>query len=240
MPRRSNIKWRQQDKETISKTVRQFNAKLTRILKKHPELAPYLPDRLTVEGVRQSIETRQDFNREVRSLQRFLKRGAERPILSDSGIKTTEWQRREVGYKVATVNRARTLEAKRANVSTEKGTMGSIEANNLRPKSYDINRIAPRDWNKFIETVERQVMTNYDSDRVERYKENYLKSIRRNLGTRGKAKELYDLVATLDPYFMYDIYYDDPVLQIQFTSDPLPAELIAEQALEHWLQMLGR
>lgn len=234
MPRTSNIKWRKSDKQTISKTVQQFNAKITRTLKKHPEWADFMPERLTVKGLTEKIQTRKDYNREVRSVQRFLRKGAEAPYQSKSGIKTTHWEKKEIGYKVAQVNRQRTIEAKRANVSTEKGTMGSIEANNLKPKKYNIDKIKPSDWNKFVNTVEKQVMSNYNYDKMVRYKENYLKSIIRNLGTEGKAKELYDYVSQLDPEFMYNVYYDDPVLQIQFTSDPLPADMIVESALEHW------
>lgn len=234
MPRTSNIKWRKKDKQTISKTIQQFNAKITRTLKKHPEWADFMPERLTVQGLTEKIQTRKDYNREVRSVQRFLRKGAEAPFQSKSGIKTTLWEKREVGYKVAQVNRQRTIEAKRANVSTEKGTMGSIEANNLKPKKYNIDKIKPSEWDKFVNTVEKQVMSNYNYNKMVRYKENYLKAVVRNLGTEGKAKELYDYVSQLDPEFMYNVYYDDPVLQIQFTSDPLPADMIAESALEHW------
>ena len=234
MPRTSNIKWRKKDKQTISKTVQQFNAKITRTLKKHPEWADFMPERLTVQGLTEKIQTRKDYNREVRSVQRFLRKGAEAPFQSKSGIKTTRWEKREVGYKVAQVNRQRTIEAKRANVSTEKGTMGSIEANNLKPKKYNIDKIKPSEWDKFVNTVEKQVMSNYNYDKMVRYKENYLQAVVRNLGTEGKAKELYEYVSQLDPEFMYNVYYDDPVLQIQFTSDPLPADMIAESALEHW------
>lgn len=234
MPRTSNIMWRKSDKQTISKTVQQFNAKITRTLKKHPEWADFMPERLTVKGLTEKIQTRKDFNREVRSVQRFLRKGAEAPYQSKSGIKTTHWEKIEIGYKVAQVNRQRAIEAKRANVSTEKGTMGSIEANNLKPKKYNIDKIKPSDWNKFVNTLEKQVMSNYNYDKMVRYKENYLKAIIINLGTEGKAKELYAYVSQLDPEFMYNVYYDDPVLQIQFTSDPLPADMIAESALEHW------
>lgn len=234
MPRTSSIKWRKSDKQTISKTVQQFNAKITRTLKKHPEWADFMPERLTVKGLTEKIQTRKDYNREVRSVQRFLRKGAEAPYQSISGIKTTHWEKKEIGYKVAQVNRQRTLESKRANVSTEKGTMGSIESNNLKPKKYNIDKIKPGDWNKFVNTVEKQVMSNYKYDKMVRYKENYLKAIIINLGTEDKAKELYDYVSQLDPEFMYNAYYDDPVLQIQFTSDPLPADMIAESALEHW------
>lgn len=218
----------------MSNTVRNFNAKITRTIKKHPELKAFLPEKLSVKEVNEKIKTRQDFNRELKSYQRFLKKGAEKPIMSDTGIKTTTWEKREIGYKVAQINRNRTREAKRADVSTTKGTMGSIVANNLKPKKYNLDKIKASDWEKYIQTVEYQVMSNYTANKIEQYKANYLQAIIRNLGTGKKAMELIELVEGLDASMMYYSFYDDPVVQIQFISDPLPAEEIAEHAINHW------
>ena len=113
MPRQYNIKWRNKDKTRLSNTVRQLNAKITRTLKKNPELAPYLPERLTVQGLRDKIQTRQDFNREINSARRFLKPGAETPVTSATGIRTTRWEKREVGIKVGVINRRRNRELKK-------------------------------------------------------------------------------------------------------------------------------
>lgn len=234
MPKRNSIKWRKQDIQKITNLVRTFNAKITRTLKAHPDWAEYLPERLTTTDVKNRIETRQDFNRELKSYQRFMKKGAEMPILSQTGIKTTKWQKKEVGYKVAQINRARTIEAKKANVSTYKGTMGTIESNNLKHKKYDINKIKKSDWEKYLQTVDKQIKANYKTDKMKKYKENYLRAILENLGDSEKAQELYNYVSNLDPEMMYYVYYDDPILQIQFTSDPLPSDTIASSALEHW------
>lgn len=234
MPKRNRIKWRKKDEQKVTNIARVFNSKITRTLKAHPEWAGFMPDRISTKELKEKIQTRADFNREMKSYERFMRKGAEMPILSETGIKTTTWQKKEIGLKVAQINRSRTREAKKANVSTYKGTMGSIESNNLKPKSYDINKIRKSDWEKYQQTVNHQIQANYKSDKVLKYKENYLRAIIENLGEGGVAKELYDYVSQLDPSMMYNVYYDDPVLQIQFTSDPLPSDMIAENALEHW------
>lgn len=234
MSKKYNIRWRKKDRKKISNTVRKFNAKITRTLKKNPDWEQYIPDRINVKDVTKMIETRQDFNRILNSYERFMKKGAEMPFTSQKGIQTTMWEKREVGIKVAQINRARTMETKKANVSTYKGTMGTIESNNLKPKTYDINKIKPREWGHYIKTVNKQVKSKYKDSKIEKYKQNYLRTIRENLGYGQKANELYDFVLGLDATLMYDVYYDDPILEIQFISDPLPADTIAEKALEHW------
>lgn len=234
MSKGNSIKWRKQDTKKVATQVRVFNAKITRTLKAHPEWAEYLPSKITTDSLKEKIQTRQDFNRELNSLNRFMRKGAEMPILSQTGIKTTQWQKKEVGYKVAQINRNRTIEAKKADVSTYKGTMGTIESNNLKPKSYNIDKIKKTDWEKYLQTVDKQIKSNYKTDKMKKYKENYLRAILENLGDSEKAQELYEYVSKLDPEMMYYVYYDDPILQIQFTSDPLPSDTIASSALEHW------
>lgn len=228
-----NIKWRKTDRQKISNTVRQFNAKITRTLKKHPEFAPYLPEKITIKELTGTIKTRKDFNRKVNSLSRFLKRGAEKPYTSKSGIKTTLWERKEIGYKVAQINRQRSLERKRANVSTYKGTMGSIQANNLNPKKYNIDKIRPHEWNKFIETVEKQIKSNYNYEKMERYKENYIKGLYNVFGEKSKA--IVKIVNNIPPDKFTDLFYDDPVLQLDFIYDPIEIDLKIESLIEHFI-----
>lgn len=239
MPRKSKIRWSKEDKKEVTNAVRKFNSKITRTLKKNPEWAEYLPQRITTKELIAKSETRQDFKRELNAINRFMKKGAERPITTDKGIKTTLWEKKEVGLKVAIINRRRTNEAKKANVSTYKGTMGTIESNNLKHKVYNIDNIRANDWDKYIKAVEKQIRTNYQGDKVEKYKENYLRAILENLGDSEETMKLYNYVQGIDADFMYGIYYDDPVLQIQFTSDPLPVDTIVENALEHWKRAVG-
>lgn len=232
MPRQSNIKWRTKDRQQLSKVVRQFNAKLTRTLRKHPELKPYLPERLTVQRLKEQIKTRNDFNREVNSAKRFLKKGAEMPYTSESGIKTTEWERREIGIKVGVINRRKARERKAADVSTYKGTMGSIRENNLLPKKYNIDKIRPSDWDKFVESVEKQVASTYSTEKQSRYKANYIKGVQ-NIFSPADAQAIISIVSRIPDEEFTQLFYDDPVLQLDFVYDPLEAHFKAEQVMEH-------
>lgn len=232
MPRQYNIKWRKQDKQKVTNTVRQFNSKITRLLKKNPALKPYLPDRINAKELTKNIQTRSDFNREINSLGRFLKKGAETPITTDTGLRTTQWQRKEIGYKVANINRQRTAERKRANVSTFKGTMGSIQKNNLEPKQYDFNKIKPSDWDKFVQNVEKQVKKNYFSEKNELYKQNYMTAIS-NVFNKEDSSKLLSIIQNIPAENLIDLFYSDPVLQIDFVYDPLEASVLAAHIENH-------
>lgn len=239
MPRQPRINWRQSDRETISRTVQQFNAKITRVLKKNPEFADFLPERLNVRDFSAQIETRQDFNRLVKSARRFIKPGAEMPVMSETGIATTLWEKRELRYANQRIARARSEAAKKANVSTYKGTMGTIRANNLQPRNSNIDTIPASSWEQYLESTRKQDRANYMYDRAVQYKADYLRNVREKIWGGPWAKTLFDFVSTLDSWFMYDRYYDDPVLQINYISDPAEAEIIAQNAYEHWIEAAG-
>lgn len=231
MPRQYNIKWRNKDKTRLSNTVRQFNAKITRMLKKNPELAPYLPERLTVQGLRDNIQTRQDFNREIKSARRFLKPGAETPVTSATGIRTTRWEKREIGIKVGVINRRRNRELKKMNPTTEKGTMGTIRENNLRPKKYDIDKIKASDWDMFVYGVEKQIMSGYTAQKNELYKQNFIKAVKTAFGSKGT--EIVEMAQSIPADILVELYYNDPVLQVEFIYNPLEMQIKIDNIVEH-------
>jgi hypothetical protein len=211
--------------------VRQFNAKITRTLKKNPELAPYLPERLTVQGLRDKIQTRQDFNREIKSARHFLKPGAETPVTSATGIRTTRWEKREIGIKVGVINRRRNRELKKMNPTTEKGTMGTIRENNLRPKKYDIDKIKASDWDMFVYGVEKQIMSGYTAQKNELYKQNFIKAVKTAFGSKGT--EIVEMAQSIPADILVELYYNDPVLQVEFIYNPLEMQIKIDNIVEH-------
>lgn len=231
MPKSSGIRWRKKDRQKLSNTVRQFNSKITRTLKKHPELADFLPERLSVSELTSGITSRKDFNRQINSARRFLRKGAEAPVTSKSGIKTTAWEKREVGYRVAQINRTRTAERKKANVSTYTGTMGAIENFNLTPKKYDINKMPAKSWDKFVKNTEKQLMDNYFSEKMKLYKENYIKGLRTIFGRR--AEVIIEMVDNISAETMVEMYYKDPVLQTEFIYDEKELDIKFNAIIQH-------
>lgn len=231
MQKRYNIKWRESDEKELSKAVRKFNAKRTRLLKQVPELEEFLPPKQSVKALRESIKTRRDFRNEINSIERFMRKGEEKPIVTAEGVKTTAYEKKELGIKIRAINARRAAERKRANVSTEKGTMGTIRANNLQPKQVNIDKIKKSDWNKFVESVEKQARDSYSQEKYERYKENFIKGLENAFGESGA--ELITLAEQIDPETLSQMYFDDPILQIDFIYDPLEMQVKINAMTEH-------
>lgn len=219
------IRWREQDIKQITNLVRQFNAKITRIEKKFPEIESYLPERINKQMLMGKIETRQDYNRVVNSYKRFMRKGAEAPIMNKQGLQVTLWEKREMQIATATINRKRSMQRKKADVSTEKGTMGSIEKMNLLPKKFNFESMGYEAFQKFKETVEKQIMSNYYKEKDELYKANYIKALENIF---GKGNKLIPIVNKISSKRLVQLFYEDPNMQIDFIYDPIEIESVFE------------
>jgi hypothetical protein len=238
MSRKSPIRWRESDLERVSKEVKRFNDKITRTLKKHPELAGVLPEKINKKKFIEGIETRQDFNREIKSIGRFAQRGAEKVVSNKKGLKVTAWEKKEIGYKVGAINRERAKVREKNNVDVNaKGLMGKMKDADYKPKKINFKNKSKKDWEKFVQSVEEQVRANYKNDSAESYKNTYLEMIKEWLGESGK--DLYKIINQIPSDLVYENYLEDYITTISFTSDDLlPQEDRVETAIEKWKDLL--
>lgn len=215
MQKRYKIRWSSDDRKKLTTAVRKFNAKRARLIKKDATYAEYLPEKASTVAIRKGIATRRDLINELNALNRFLRAGAEEKIVTSKGVKTTKYEKKEVGIRVRRVNRFRKKELESITPSTERGTMGTIRENNLRPKKYDIEKIRDKsNWKNYIEMVERQSRESYYIERDELYKENLLKAMRSEYGAKGR--KLINLIKKIPANVLVDMYYYDSDLHIDF------------------------
>lgn len=110
MSKRYNIRWSEADNLDLKRAVKNFNAKISRLEKKYPEMKNALPDKVTVKQMKELIDTRQDLKRELNALRRFSKKGAEEIVTLDNNdynLKITKWQKQEITRRIGIINRKR-------------------------------------------------------------------------------------------------------------------------------------
>lgn len=239
MRKQYSIRWRPADIKTITNLVRQFNAKITRTIKKIPDSVSYLPERISTSTLKNRIETRRDFNRIVNEYKRFLNKGAENPYYAQSGLTVTQWEKRETGIKVGIINRRRRAQLAAGAPSTVKGTMGTIRDNSLLPKKYNIDTITPENWKKFIESVNKQSYSNYMYNQLQMYKSNYIKSVHSVFGGSEYENAIMDLLYDVPIDFFSDAMYNNPYLSINFVYDEHEMEIVAQKLIQEWQQYLA-
>lgn len=211
MPKFSKIKWRDKDKELLKKTVKNFNAKINRLLKKNPYAESYLPEKVSYSKLKQDLQYRKDFNKMIKSLQRFSRKGAEE-LTSFIDTPMTRWEKREAAISKGNLNRMRTAKRKKLEPTPEKGNMSSIEEMGLGYKQYPSGKYA--NWKKFVDQLHYLGSTKYEATRAQRYLENYCKAADNNLYEYADIVKI--LAKRMGGIPLYYAYADNEFLQIDY------------------------
>lgn len=207
MSKQYNIKWREQDEKELLRVVRNFNDKLRRLVKENPENQNILPQfwneqtqqfesRVTIKNLKELIQTRADYNRQLNMLRRFGRRGAEEIIeapTNEYGARTTKWQKYEMARMAQIVNRRRrerleNLEnVKMLDSYGELGYtlgqrfgMGLASRNSLNPIKTFTSSQTQADLKQKVRALMRESASNYAKDRDLMLKENFINELRQN------------------------------------------------------------
>lgn len=209
MSRRYNIKWTEADQKELARTVKNFNAKISRLEKKNPEIANYLPERVTQKELKDLIKTRQDLNREINALQRFSRKGAEKIVEipdTDYNIKTTKWQLTETNRRVGIINRARanrremienldmSSRGEKLGYKKRDAGMGTANENQLKPMNVSTHKMTQTGWKIKWKSARKESSSVYWDDREQLLKDNYIKSIRENFN----EDDVKDLIESIE------------------------------------------
>ena len=234
MSRKHTINWHRSDEQELRRVVKNFNSKLSRIMKKNPEIAEYLPERMSYKELRENITSRQELNRELKSMKRFSQKGSEELVKSKSGLTVTKWEKKEVGIQVAIINRERTrkrklLEAEEATSRGQKlnltrSQMNSIRMNELNKKIFNFDKIKKSDWSKYKATVKRQSHPDFQSEADEHLRDNYIKGLIEIFGETDDILELIEEIKNLSLKEFITKFYKEQEATITFIYDPIEAE----------------
>ena len=211
MSKQYNIKWREQDEKELRRVVRNFNDKLRRLIKNNPENRNILPQfynqeteqfesRISVEMLKDLIQTRADYNRQLNMLKRFSKRGAEKIVEAPDntyGSRTTVWQKQEMGRMAGIVNKRRQERLDKLNLVEMMNSQGNLgytlgqmfgmglaSKNKLQPTRAFTPSQSQKDIKQKWRGLLTESKTKYHLDRDELLKENYIKTLKENYNTR--------------------------------------------------------
>lgn len=209
MSRYHRINWRESDNEELKRVVRNYNAKLSRIAKKNPQIKNVLPDKVSVAQLKELINTRQDLKRELNSLKRFSKRGSEEIVTvpdTDYNLKITKWQKSEMNRRVAVINRRRKkrledlqeleMSSSGEKLGYKKGDFGMGKATeiSLSPMNAFTRRMNQADLKMKWEGILRQSQSDYFTQKDFRLRNNYIKALEQNYN----SNDIQDIIDTIN------------------------------------------
>lgn len=175
-----------------------------------------------------------EYKRSLSSMKQFIQSPPE-VYTTESGTNITLWEKKQIDKAFRKINKQRSDLIKRYEISPYTGTMGEIEMNNLRPRENTVEKILPKNWDKY---VARTLHTAYEPMQIRNkaYKENYLKAVEEQY---GKDNALYRLAQKISPRKMIEGLYTNPFLSITFVYDPHENYQYMMKAHDEWVNLLG-
>lgn len=249
------IKWRPQDLKKIGIYVQKFNAAITRFERSAPELVDsgVIPERMSSSELKSRILTRNDFNRELRKIDRFFKPGARELTKDESGYYTTKWQQKELRYLEQRINRQQKEFIKKYKIpKDEVKFLGLDEINLTKSKKRIFSKAAKeenledklntlQEWYNILYTMEREGSNKYLESKFATLRNAYFKAIREHLPD-DKAEELIEYLKENDIYgndIVYAISIND-VLDFDYFYNLEEEEARAEIMLDRWKKVMPK
>lgn len=195
MSRYHRINWRESDTQELKRVVRNYNAKITRLAKKNPQIKNVLPEKVSVGQLKELINTRQDLKRELNALKRFSKRGAEEIVVlpdTDYNLKITKWQKTEMNRRIGVINKRRKkrledisnieMTSRGEKLGYKRGDIGMGKANevSLRPMNAFTRSMNQSDLKWKWKNIMKESQSDYFTQKDYRLRENFIKALSEN------------------------------------------------------------
>lgn len=207
MSKKYNIKWRDKDTEKLQNKLKEYNRIVSnekRKLKRRGEDISFLPESKSFRKTKKNINSREDYNRLIKSLENVKKRNA----LKKSeiyGFEKTNYERKEVMKKQRRIKREREIEEEKRleTFATSRGEvlgqvkeMGTMQKNELKPTNVETGKNITN-WGKFVEALENKDTTNFYEKKYDRWLENYKTKLIDRFGETNGNK-IIDLIKGMD------------------------------------------
>ncbi len=238
MSKQPKIRWRESDDKEIARVLKNYNAKIDRLLKKDPsKIKNSLPKGMTVnknalptwamevkdeygnkdvvftykitkDMFKDLVNTRQDLKRELNSLRRFTKRGAEEVVLipgTDYNLQITKWQKEEMNRSLPIINRRRAdrlqdiadTKVKGYNYTLGQVGMGRQSDHDLRPTKAFTKSMSQTDLKWKFASIRKERQTSHFTERDYALRNNYIKGLRENYSEED-VKDIIEKIEKMD------------------------------------------
>ena len=242
MSKKSRIRWRESDLQELQRVINNFNAKIYRTRKNHPELTEYLPATISKKQAMNDIYSRADYNKLIASYKRFTQKGSEKIVKSDRGATATRWAIDEFkrNQRAENISRAmkkkQLMEAEVTNTNKPTGykvkEMGSIRENSLQPSKKKFHNMSMTEFEKASKLFEKKMLDSYKIEQKQQMIRNYMKGLIRE----GFSDDMISLMNAVDPDTFYQTMITERQASFDFIYDPLERERKEEELKEIWTQ----
>ena len=231
MSKQYNIRWTESDNVQLRKTVKNFNAKISRLERKYPEIKNVLPEKVSVEQMKELIDTRKDLKRELNALKRFSDRtniirkesdgsftGIKEVPGSKYNLKATDWQIKEMTRRIGYINKVRKQKAeqigsldmlsrgKKLGYTKIDIGMGTVDENALKPMKAFFPSMTRQDFNKRYTAIRKERQIGYWMKKELQLKQNVINGILANYNADEFKDDIKELLNAIDRMSFNEFY----------------------------------
>lgn len=228
-----SIRWGKSDENELKHSIKNYNAKISRELKKDSTMEKYLPDRKSIKIERANAQagTRKEFKQIVKWVQKFSEPKAVEKVETLSGIKATKWEVDKARETVRRLNIHNAAERKKTDTDYLKGLSDPDVKMKLRKRELKLEAKTPTEFKKFVASAEKMLSSKYQNEGFDTYKDNYLKALK-SVGIDNP--ELVALIERIPAKELYRFTMDSPDTKIDFIYDIAKVDDIEERILERF------
>lgn len=206
MPKQNKIKYRESDLNEMRRLVRNFNQRRAYQIKKHPETANLQPPKMSVKKVKQSIYSRDDYNKWKKYTNQYNSESA-KVVANKYGVKSTKYEIEVTKAQVRARNRRKKEESESKKSVYVKGKKVKTAAKatseqEAKPIKQDFNKIkTQKAWNEF-----KKAFKKLEGKREQQEKAAYYAHLKQAFDTNIGNDELWQLYETLGTEKIYELY----------------------------------
>lgn len=213
----SLIRWRREDSIELQRAINSFNRNIKKLRKEEGKL-DYLPNTITYYETKDKILSRKEFNRVIKSLRDFSKKGASDLYETSSGEIMTKWEYTELIKARKRAIKSLTNEKQSINLNL-KGYMGDKRIREIESTIENLNTLENKQGYDFERVKERTLYLGSNDLELKKaitYRENYLHALEEMSDYENYDKLLSKLNQIKNPIKFYELIQKGEVLSDLF------------------------
>lgn len=179
MARQYPINWKRSDYGNLIKAVNKFNKEIEKLMYNNPEAN--IPEKLIYKDIKQKIYTRKEFNRVIKSLNRFSNPKEQEIVKTRGGYELTRWQRNEINRAKRRAERRLEGELYALESQSTFGT-GNTRLNEIKATLESYDRLAtanPEDYKRISGSILRQGVSDFEMKQASIFQKNFIKAYKK-------------------------------------------------------------
>lgn len=203
------IRYRKNDNDLLNKEVKNFNRRLNTLIKSKKIDPSLLPEKMSVKKIKNSIENRQEFNKQIKALKEFRQDNLSIKY-TESGGAYTNWTEKRIKEKIKLVNRRKDKEYEK--YPHLKSTRQSMQ----KPTDikYDFSNKSIEDIKKFEKMLDKRLTRGYYDIRNEQLRQNFISALNTVYGDTNTIVDLKDIINNMNIDDFIKMFYGDERISI--------------------------